>query len=231
MVSPPSEVLPRQLKRWRDERKLSTQALADRLSELGSALNRRVISKIESGERGVSLDEWLQLAHALAVPPPLLLVDLKSGQDVAVAPGVVLHPWLVWEWVTGEEPPLVRASGGGAFVSRVEEFGRAKTAIFLYRREANAANAVQNARSAMRAAEFAGDEAADKAARSQYADALKALAQVLDEMVENGVEPPGKPREWIETIRSLELSRYPDRLAVHERGREVAEDGGPDQAD
>lgn len=210
----PSEVLAGQVKVWRDERNLSAQALADRIKEMGGTLSRVAISKIENGDRGVSLDEWLTLAHALAVPPPLLFVDLQSGADVAVTSRVVLHPWLVWEWATGAEPPLVPAPEGGAYVSRVEEFGRAKRAIELYQRENRAASAIHRADSGVRAAEYAGDQGQVRTARTAWVDALRELAKVLDDMIEHGMDPPGKPREWIDAIRELKFSRYPDRLNV-----------------
>lgn len=211
----PSAVLARQVLRWRKERKLSAQDLANRLADIGSDLNRRSVSKIENGDRGVSVDEWLQLAHALAVPPPLLFLDLDTGADVEIAPGVVLHPWLVWEWVTGNEPPLVRAPKGGAHVTRVEEFTRAQTAIDLYRWEGRAANAVHDAESAIRSAEYVGDADQLRAARTAHVDALRELAKVLDHMTEHGMKPPGKPGRWVEAIRSLGLSKHPDSLVIH----------------
>lgn len=216
-ASRPSEVLARQVRRWRDERKLSAQALANRLAEMGSDLTRRAISKIENGDRGVSVDEWLQLAHALAVPPPLLVLDLESGADVAIAPRVALHPWIVWEWIVGEVASPVPAPGGGAFVSRVEEFGRARTAIYLYRREKAAASAVHSAQTRIGEAEFTGDEEQQRSARAAYVEALRELARALDAMVEHGMTPPDKPRDWIETIRELGLSQYPDSLVMVDR--------------
>jgi transcriptional regulator with XRE-family HTH domain len=213
-ASAPGEVLGRQVRRWREERKLSAQALANRLAEIGSKLDRRAIFKIETENRSVSVDEWLQLAHALAVPPPLLLVDLDSGHDIAVAPQVNLHPWIVWGWIAGEHPSPVPSEHGGALISRVEEFGRAKTAVHLYRGEENAANAVHKALSAIRAAEYTGDEEALKVARTAHVESLRELASVLDAMVENSMTPPSKPEKWIEKIRALDLSKYPDRLQV-----------------
>ncbi|WP_192580436.1 helix-turn-helix domain-containing protein [Micromonospora sp. ALFpr18c] len=212
----PSEVLAEQVKVWRDRRKLSAQGLADRIKEIGGTLSRVAISKIENGDRGVSLDEWLQLAHALAVPPPLLFLDLQSGADIAVAPGVVLHPWLVWEWATGNEPPLVRSPRGGALVSRVEEFTGAQEAIDLYQTEARAGRAINQAQHDIRAAEYSGDDRTATGARAGFVEALRQLAGVLDGMVERGMTPPGKPREWIDAIRELRLSRYPDRLVIFE---------------
>ncbi|MFB9238688.1 helix-turn-helix domain-containing protein [Plantactinospora siamensis] len=228
MSSPPSDVLARQVRRWRGERKLSAQDLANRLAELGSDLNRRVISKIENGERGVSLNEWLQLAHALAVPPPLLLMDLESGESVAISPQVELHPWLVWRWVTGQEPPLVPSPEGSALVTRVDEFERARTAVFLYQHEQRQSEAVASAATALRRAEYAGDESTMAAARAAHAEALQGLATALDDMVVIGVTPPAKPRPWIETIRQLGLSKYPDSLVIHDKG---GAGGRTDQAD
>lgn len=210
----PIEVLGTQVRRWREERNLTAQALATRLADMGSELDRRAILKIETNTRGVSVDEWLQLAHALAVPPPLLLIDLASGDEIVVTPKVTLHPWIVWGWISGEHASPVPSKRGGAQVSRVEEFARAKAAVQLYRSEEEASNAVHNALSEIRAAEYTGDDSALKAARLSHVEALRELAGVHDAMLENSMTPPGKAPAWIETIRVLDLSRYPDRLRV-----------------
>ncbi|SCF22762.1 helix-turn-helix domain-containing protein [Micromonospora mirobrigensis] len=212
----PSEVLAEQVKVWRDQRKLSAQGLADRIKELGGSLSRVAISKIENGDRGVSLDEWLQLAHALAVPPPLLFIDLKTGADIAIAPNVALHPWLVWRWATGQEPPLLRGALGSGVVTRVEEYERARTAVHLYKHEQNASEAVHQALTALRSAEYTGDSAVIAGARSAHVKALGELATALDDMVAMDVQPPGKPRAWVEIMRELGLSKYPDRLVIWE---------------
>lgn len=212
----PSEVLARQVRYWREkQRKLSAQGLADRLANLGAPhLNRRVISKIENGDRGVTVDEWLQLAHALAVPPPLLFLDLKSGADVRIADGVVIHPWLAWQWVVGEEPPVM----SDRTVTRVEEFSRAKHAIELYRFEAAAAGAVLNATSELRRAEFVGDAERAQAARAQYAEALTELARCFNDMIRNDVKPPAVSQAWADDLRALGQLEYPDRLEIFDPG-------------
>lgn len=80
---------------------LSARELAERAAAIGaSALTRRAISKIECGARGVSVEEWLQLAHVLGIPPVDLLLD-PDGRGVEVAPGAVLHPQLVRQWFGG----------------------------------------------------------------------------------------------------------------------------------
>lgn len=210
----PSEVLARQIKVWRDRRKLSAQDLANRMAEYGGKLNGIAIRRIENGQRDVSLDEALALAHALAVPPPLLFADLPSGEHVAVLPDIPLHPWLVYQWAAGQEPPLVVSERGGANITRVEEFGQALTAVQLYREEEKAANAVHDAVSNLRNAEYVGESRAVEVARFNYLGTLRDLASVLDQMIENGIQPPGKPAAWIERIRESGLSKYPDRLSI-----------------
>lgn len=222
MISPPTEVLARQVLRWRKERKLSAQDLANRLAELGSDLNRRVISKIENGERGVSIDEWLQLAHALAVPPPLLLIDLADGDPVAITKDLALHPWVFWGWVTGEQPPPIDR---GLRVARVEEFTRAKTTVFLYQHEERAAKEIERTERALLRAEYAGEPGEVAKARAEQAEALRDLATALDDMITLGVTPPAEPGRWIETIKTLKLSKFPDQLTT----LEAAPDGRSDQ--
>jgi transcriptional regulator with XRE-family HTH domain len=207
----PSEVLGRQVKRWRTRRRLSAQDLANRATDIGATtLTRVAISKIEVAQRGVSLDEWLQLAHALAVPPPLLFLDLESGDDVQVAPAAVLHPWLVWEWVAGEIPPPMTDHS----VARAAEFGDAKHVIHLYRYERAAADAVSRAEFDIRQAEYADDAAALREARTRHADALKELARCLDDMTNNGVQAPGMPPDWVDAMRQLQLLKHPDKITV-----------------
>lgn len=207
----PGEHLGMQVKFWRNQRKLTAQALADRLTLIGApTLTRVAISKIEVGARGVSLDEWLQLAHALAVPPPLLFLDLEQGTPVRIAAQVAIDPWLAWNWVVGEQaPPMTDRT-----VAWAEDWFQSQTAVRLYRQRQTWAGQVDNAKSRIRQAEFTGDEEHLKAARAEYAAALAGLAPVLDEMVEVGMRPPAEPESWIEDIRRLGLSKYPDSLRV-----------------
>jgi hypothetical protein len=223
-ASRPSEVLAKQLKHWRwDVRKLSAQDLANRLAELGApTLNRRVISKIENGDRGVTLDEWLQLAHALAVPPPMLFLDFRSGCPIRIADKAIMHPWLAWEFVTGEEMPIV-TDGGRAVVSRVDEYASAKSTIHLYRQQLKAVAAVRNTETAVNSAEYAKDRAALRAARSSHAEALQKLATVLDAMTEHGIQPPAMSPTWVSTMRELKMLKYPERVGLFEP--QEADDG------
>lgn len=79
--------------RYRKERGLSAQQLADRCAQLGGSLPRGVIAKLESRSRGsVTVDELLVLAEALGVPVVRLLAPLDNG-DVELFPGVPFGPW------------------------------------------------------------------------------------------------------------------------------------------
>ncbi|MFI7044755.1 helix-turn-helix transcriptional regulator [Streptosporangium sandarakinum] len=208
----PSEVLARQVRAWRERRKLSAQDLANRIAEDDGTLDRLAISKIENGKRGISLDEWLQLAYALAVPPPLLFLDLAGGGNVAIVPGAEVHPWLAWEWATGEEPPVTSSRR----VKRVEEFNDAAAYVRVYREERVASEGVHKAQRAIWSAEYTESPEQLQAAKAQHVEALRGLAKVLNEMVERGMNPPGKPREWVELMRNLDMLKYPEAVEIFE---------------
>lgn len=219
MPERPSEVLARQVRVWREQRKLSAQALADRIAEDGGNLTRVAISKIENRDRGVTVDEWLQLAYALAVPPALLLLDLRAGSPVAIVPGAVVHPWLAWQWLTQEHPPPPAERR----ITRAEEFYTARGAIDLYRHENDAFDAAARAHRAVQAAEYAGDEARIREARAAFVEALTELAKWLDAMVQNGTSPPPLPQSIVEPMKTLGLlptrtvRMFRTRTGSHER--------------
>lgn len=228
----PGEVLAKQVLAWRKRRNLSVQALADRIAEIGGTLSRVAISRIENGNRSVSLDEWLQLAHALAVPPPLLFLDLEQGKPVQIAENVTIYPWLAWQWVVGDQAPVMT----DRTVTRVEEWHQARTAIGLYTDQAEASRKIERALSHVRAADFigAGQQGISSGqlatARAVLVDGLRELAASLDEMVEVGMTAPTKPADWVEAIRKLGLSRHPDSLRAFgapSGARWVAEINGP----
>lgn len=86
-------------------RKFSTQALADRTAQLGHPLDRSVIAKLEKGHRqSISVPELLVLAHALGVPPLMLVLPLGQDQAVEVLPGRTVAVTDALRWLTGENP-------------------------------------------------------------------------------------------------------------------------------
>jgi transcriptional regulator with XRE-family HTH domain len=88
----PERVVAWAVRRHRDNRlHISAQELADRVTEAGGKLSRQAISKIENGDRGISVAELLVLARALEVPPLLLLYPDAER-------------WHAAKWFTGEAP-------------------------------------------------------------------------------------------------------------------------------
>lgn len=202
----PGELLGWQLKKWRDRRKLSAQELAGRTAAIGAAtLTRSAISKIEVAQRGVSVDEWLALAYALSVPPILLLIDLDDAPDVAVAPTVALHPWLAWEWIRGDRPPIAP----DRTVLRVEEFHDSRRAISLYESQREASDQLHRIDYERTRARFARNDARLRQMDEDYVDALKRLSGVLSEMVENGLALPNQPEQWVRDMRELGILKHP----------------------
>ncbi|MBG0818204.1 helix-turn-helix transcriptional regulator [Planomonospora sp. ID82291] len=212
IVKRPSQVLQEQLTVWRKRRRLNQQQLADRIKEDGGTLTRVAISKIETGDRSVSLDEWLQLAYALAVPPPLLFLDLIGGEDVAIVPSAEVHPWLAWQWVIGDGAPVTTSRR----VKRNDEWVDAARHVLLYEQERDAAQAVHKAQQAIWSAEYTENPERIQAAKEQHVEALRGLAEVLNEMVERDMNPPGKPREWVELMRNLDMLKYPNSIEIFE---------------
>lgn len=100
----PSGVLAAQLPAIRARRQLSAEALAKRVKGLGGGLDRAAISKIETGTRGISLDEALLLAVALDVAPLHLFVPREDAETVALAPSLTASAREVRQWVRGQQP-------------------------------------------------------------------------------------------------------------------------------
>lgn len=100
----PSEVLVERMKYLRNRQGMTAQDLAAEVARHGGNLSRATIAKIESGLRGVSLDEALLLAYALNVAPVHLFV-LTDEQPMLIGRWTV-GSGRVREWVRGTHPAL-----------------------------------------------------------------------------------------------------------------------------
>lgn len=108
----PAEVFALRLRETRGDRGLSQAELAQRITESGRGpLTPSALSRIESGERGISLDEAIGLAMELNASPAHLLTPpadaMLSVNDRWAMDGAALREWLrygLWNWDTGEEP-------------------------------------------------------------------------------------------------------------------------------
>ncbi|MEU0035502.1 helix-turn-helix transcriptional regulator [Streptomyces sp. NPDC006333] len=95
------------VRRIRDKvRGWSTYDLAGRLTKAGRPIAPSAISKIERGERQVTVDDLAALAVVLGVSPSALLLPFTDGPDKPVGvTGVGEVPALAaWEWADGRTP-------------------------------------------------------------------------------------------------------------------------------
>ncbi|MGH3257793.1 MAG: helix-turn-helix domain-containing protein [Streptosporangiaceae bacterium] len=92
-----------QVKRWRTERGISAQKLADRCADLGMEIPRAVLANLENGRRPVvQVTELLILAAALEVPPVVLIAPLGSQADIEILPGRTLTTRDAVLWLSGQ---------------------------------------------------------------------------------------------------------------------------------
>lgn len=108
-----THVVAAQVRRYRKERGLSAQRLADRCAELGMGIARSTLADLETGRRdSVTVAELLILAAALEVPPVELAVPLARREQVEILPGVEIPVWDAARWFRGDGA-LVEHSGSG----------------------------------------------------------------------------------------------------------------------
>lgn len=88
--------------RYRRDRGLTAQQLAERCRELGAPIHRTTITKIENGRSRFDLGDWLILSAALDVSPiQLLYPDMPDG-IVEFLPGETGSSISAAMWVSGE---------------------------------------------------------------------------------------------------------------------------------
>lgn len=195
----PSEILAEQVARWRSRRGLTVEQLAARIADLGGAMGRVTLTKLENRARGVSLDEALLLAAALNVPPAILFFGLEREPRVRITSKSVIHPDLASQWLAGTAPLASterRAVGAG-------EWYEAAATHRLYEELHEAQDSTHIADVSVKAAEFAGDEAQIQREKKLFGERLQRLSKVLNEMRRAGLRPPEHSPEW--TSRMAEL--------------------------
>jgi transcriptional regulator with XRE-family HTH domain len=103
MTLTPAVVFGTRLHELRSERKLSQTALARRLNDLGTGLDRSAIARIESATRRVTITEAVALAAALDVPLHTLLITAVD-EEVALTPALTMRMPFAAAWLIGEMP-------------------------------------------------------------------------------------------------------------------------------
>jgi transcriptional regulator with XRE-family HTH domain len=97
----PSEAAAEELRRVRTRKDWNQQQLADALRKLGAPIDRATISKIETGERRITLDEVFWFAFALGVSPHALILPRGLGSEVAVTPTTTMDTSMALDWLRG----------------------------------------------------------------------------------------------------------------------------------
>lgn len=202
----PSDVAGQQIA-WLRERKGWTQVdLAERLGEdFGVVVDPATVARIETGKRGLSLDETFLFAAALDAPPSLLMLPLGTGDDVAVTPTTTVHPWLAYCWLTGEGP----LTNSDRYAVRLQEQHETRVPLRLYRRLQRLQETVHSAHAGMKATTRVDNEDEWQRQRDRFTEALRDLAEHLEMMDEAGVRPPRMSVEWYDAMDQLGLT-YPD---------------------
>lgn len=119
----PSEAFRLQMPVMRDRKqpRWSQEALAAAVSELGEPMHQATVAKIESGTRGISLDDAMGIAAALGVSPVHMVAAsfLQDVDRVAVAPKLPATTSLVRGWMRGQSP--LREQDARFFFTEVSE--------------------------------------------------------------------------------------------------------------
>jgi transcriptional regulator with XRE-family HTH domain len=101
----PAAVFGRRVAAVRNDRGWTQAKLAERLRELGYALPREALARLETGKRGASLEDVLAVAYALDVSPLHLIVPVDNEPRVIVAGNVQpVDPQDLREWIRGGQP-------------------------------------------------------------------------------------------------------------------------------
>jgi transcriptional regulator with XRE-family HTH domain len=125
----------REVRRHRQAQGLSAQQLAERCAQIGMPIQRSVLANLESGRRTtVTIAEVLVLAHALNVPPGVLMFPVGYNQSVEVLPGTWIEPYFAVEWLAGR-----------SFFSREAADGFFDTPLSLTRIHQDVANDLRRA--------------------------------------------------------------------------------------
>ena len=93
------------VRRRREELRVSQAELSQRLSALGRPIRATGLHRLETGRRRVDADDLVALALALEVSPITLFMPWESSEGVVQLTEAVSAPTpIAWEWVRGIRP-------------------------------------------------------------------------------------------------------------------------------
>lgn len=106
----------------RKRRDFTTRQLSAALERVGRPIPASGITRMEKGERAVTVDDLTALAVVLKVSPTALLLPAEDSGVVNVTPTTAV-PWkAAWRWAHGEEPPFSREDAGDDYTGRRRQF-------------------------------------------------------------------------------------------------------------
>jgi transcriptional regulator with XRE-family HTH domain len=204
MALTPQNAFRQQLKALREKRGWSQERLAEKVTELGTPMDQRVVSNIESGTRqDISLDEAFVIAAALNVPPPLLWLPLGAEDRVEITAKSKIHPHLAAQWFTGRAPLATTAQKAIG----VAEWHEAAAPLRLFDELEYLQARGLKAWTAIPTAKYVGDEKAGVKARREFAEILTRIYALFDEMRAAGLRPIRLDPKWTQLGKQLGLDR------------------------
>jgi transcriptional regulator with XRE-family HTH domain len=97
------EMFAKRLREMREERGWSQAKLSRRVTELGYRLDKAAMSRIEGGQRTVTLEDAVALAAALGVPLPALFVG-EETEEVEITSEIRVRTPFLNGWLAGKMP-------------------------------------------------------------------------------------------------------------------------------
>jgi len=190
---------------------LTQDELSARVAALGFELSRVAIANIESAGRpdsanknksradAATVTDFLALAIALDVPPPLLLAPLGDEEEVQIGT-LTFHPHLLVDWLAGETNPAPLPENMG--------FGRSawfdnSERLRDFRELRRLQDQCHSAESRLATAEERGDDAEVTAARRAFDRRLRDIYRLTVSMERAGTTTPELPAGWADRMEEL----------------------------
>ncbi|MFE6623251.1 helix-turn-helix domain-containing protein [Streptomyces sp. NPDC057740] len=92
------------LARFRSASRKTTSDLAEHVSQLGVPMTASTVTKIETQQRRVTVDELVAFAAALNVSPVTLMLPASDEGRVPLADGLTANWYNAWTWMHGVAP-------------------------------------------------------------------------------------------------------------------------------
>jgi transcriptional regulator with XRE-family HTH domain len=112
-LGPTGETLRENVRRLREDQRLTYVELSDRLSAAGRPIPVLGLRRIERGERRVDADDLVALAVVLGVNPSTLLLPYTVEGDTEITGAGTVPARAAWGWADGENPVQLPADDDG----------------------------------------------------------------------------------------------------------------------